>query len=39
MQALSRYAGLYAGIGGDPFPIPAVDLSQIDPQFLRRNVS
>jgi len=35
---LSRYAGLYAGVGGEPFPIPAVDLSQIDPQFLRRAV-
>jgi len=35
---LSRYAGVYAGISGDPFPIPAVDLSQIDSQFLRRAV-
>jgi lipoprotein-anchoring transpeptidase ErfK/SrfK len=37
--ALSRYAGLYGGISGEPFPIPAVDLSQIDSQFLRRTVS
>jgi lipoprotein-anchoring transpeptidase ErfK/SrfK len=36
---LSRYAGLYAGISGEPFPIPAVDLSQIGAQFLRRTVS
>jgi lipoprotein-anchoring transpeptidase ErfK/SrfK len=36
---LSRYASLYAGVSGEPFPIPAVDLSQIDPQFLRRTVS
>jgi lipoprotein-anchoring transpeptidase ErfK/SrfK len=36
---LSRYAGVYAGTSGEPFPIPAVDLSQIDPQFLRRTVS
>jgi lipoprotein-anchoring transpeptidase ErfK/SrfK len=35
---LGRYASLYAGVGGEPFPIPAVDLSQIDPQFLRRAV-
>jgi lipoprotein-anchoring transpeptidase ErfK/SrfK len=34
----SRYASLYAGIGGEPFPIPAVDLGRIDPQFLRRTV-
>src|SRR5436305_4742045 len=32
-------AGLYAGIGGEPFPIPAVDLSRIGPQFLRRTVA
>jgi lipoprotein-anchoring transpeptidase ErfK/SrfK len=36
---LSSYARLYAGVGGEPFPIPAVDLSRIDPQFLRRNVT
>jgi lipoprotein-anchoring transpeptidase ErfK/SrfK len=35
----SRYAALYAGVGGEAFPIPPVDLSQIDPQFLRRTVS
>ena len=39
-QALpGRYASLYAGVGGEPFPIPPVDLSRIDPQFLRRTVS
>ena len=37
--ASSRYAGLYAGMSGEPFPIPAVDLSQIDAQFLRHAVS
>jgi len=36
---LSSYARLYAGVGGEPFPIPAVDLSRIDPQFLRRTVA
>jgi lipoprotein-anchoring transpeptidase ErfK/SrfK len=35
----SRYAGLYARLGGETFPIPAVNLAQIDPQFLRRTVS
>ena len=34
-----RYASLYAPVGGEPFPVPAVDLSRIDPQFLRRTVS
>jgi lipoprotein-anchoring transpeptidase ErfK/SrfK len=34
-----RYASLYANLGGEPFPVPAVNLSQIDPQFLRRTVS
>jgi lipoprotein-anchoring transpeptidase ErfK/SrfK len=36
---LSRYAGLYAALGGEPFPIPAVNLAQIHPQFLRTMVS
>ena len=35
----SRYASLYAGVSSDAFPIPAVDLSRINPQFLRRTVS
>ena len=32
------YASLYAGIAGEPFPVPAVDLSQINPEFLRASV-
>jgi lipoprotein-anchoring transpeptidase ErfK/SrfK len=36
---LGSYIGLYAGVGGEPFPIPAVDLSRINPQFLRRTVA
>jgi lipoprotein-anchoring transpeptidase ErfK/SrfK len=36
---LGSYAGLYAGVGGEPFPIPAVDLSRIGSQFLRRTVA
>ena len=35
----SRYGGLYAGLGSEAFPIPAVDLTRIGPQFLRRTVS
>ena len=27
------------GLGSEPFPVPAVDLGRIDPQFLRRTVS
>ena len=36
---LGRYASLYAAVGGEPFPVPAVDLGRLDPQFLRRTVS
>jgi lipoprotein-anchoring transpeptidase ErfK/SrfK len=36
---ISRYAGVYARLGGEPFAVPAVELAQIDPQFLRRTVS
>ena len=36
---LSSSARLYAAVGGEPFPIADVDLSRIDPQFLRRTVS
>ena len=35
----SRYGGTYARLSGEPFPIPEVDLSEINPQFLRRTVS
>ena len=30
---------MYAAIDTEPFPVPAVDLSQVDPRFLRREVS
>ncbi|HET9903732.1 MAG TPA: L,D-transpeptidase [Xanthobacteraceae bacterium] len=33
-----RQPGLYAPLGGEPFPVPPVDLSQIEPRFLRRVV-
>ena len=32
------YASIYAAIDGEPFPVPAVDLSEIEPDFLRREV-
>ncbi|HEY6024852.1 MAG TPA: L,D-transpeptidase [Pseudolabrys sp.] len=33
-----RYASLYAPVKGEPFPIAAVSLSEIDPAYLRRSV-
>ncbi len=35
----SQYAALYARVDGEPFPIPAVSLSEIDPQYLRKTVA
>ncbi len=35
----NRYASLYAPMGGERFPIPAVNLSSINPQYLRQAVS
>ncbi|MFC7399674.1 L,D-transpeptidase [Chelatococcus sp. GCM10030263] len=32
------YERIYGAIDTEPFPVPAVDLEQIDPQFLRREV-
>lgn len=32
------YARMYAAISGERFPIPAVDLTRIDPKYLRRVV-
>lgn len=34
-----QYASMYAAIDTEPFPIPAIDLTQIDPKYLRRVVS
>jgi lipoprotein-anchoring transpeptidase ErfK/SrfK len=34
----SQYAALYAEVDGEPFPIPAVKLSDIDPEYLRKAV-
>jgi lipoprotein-anchoring transpeptidase ErfK/SrfK len=33
------YGGMYGPISTEPFPIPAVNLSQINPEFYRRRVS
>jgi lipoprotein-anchoring transpeptidase ErfK/SrfK len=33
-----QYAALYAAIDGEPFPIPAVRLTDVDPTFLRKSV-
>jgi lipoprotein-anchoring transpeptidase ErfK/SrfK len=38
--ALERqYVALYAPVRGEPFPVPAVRLSDIDPQYLRKAVN
>jgi lipoprotein-anchoring transpeptidase ErfK/SrfK len=33
-----QYAALYAPIQGEPYPLPAVRLSDIDPEYLRKSV-
>jgi lipoprotein-anchoring transpeptidase ErfK/SrfK len=35
----SRYVVMYSAIDTEPFPVPAVDLSRINPKFLRREVA
>src|SRR5262249_24810958 len=38
--ALARqYAALYAPVNGEPFAVPAVRLSDIDPEYLRKRVN
>jgi lipoprotein-anchoring transpeptidase ErfK/SrfK len=37
-RSLGQYGALYAAVGGEAFPIPAVRLSDIDPVFLRKAV-
>ena len=34
----SQYGALYAAVRGDRFPIPAVKLAEINPEYLRRVV-
>ncbi|ETR75700.1 hypothetical protein X566_23780 [Afipia sp. P52-10] len=33
------YTTMYAAITTEPFPVPAIDLSEVDPQYLRREVA
>src|SRR5262245_25855885 len=33
-----QYAALYAPVNGEPFPIPGIRLSDIDPAYLRKSV-
>ncbi|MEP9351399.1 hypothetical protein [Xanthobacter sp. KR7-225] len=33
------YTAMYGAADNESFPVPAVDLTQIDPEFLRREVS
>ncbi len=35
----ARYASMYGAIDTEPFPVPAVDLNQINPRFFRREVA
>jgi lipoprotein-anchoring transpeptidase ErfK/SrfK len=35
----ARYASMYGAINTEPFPVPAVDLSRINPKYYRREVS
>lgn len=37
-ELLRHYSAMYGEVLGEPFPIPAVDLTQIDPAFLRQEV-
>jgi lipoprotein-anchoring transpeptidase ErfK/SrfK len=34
-----RYRTMYGPVSGEPFPVPAAPLSEIDPVYLRRTVS
>jgi lipoprotein-anchoring transpeptidase ErfK/SrfK len=34
-----RYSAMYGAVAGEPFPVEAVDLSQVQPQFLRQEVA
>lgn len=33
------YRGMYAAIDTEPFPVPAIDLSEVRPEFLRREIA
>jgi len=38
-SAAGQYASLYAGVAGEPFPIPALRLADVDPAYLRKEVA
>ncbi len=38
-RADAQHLAMYAAIEGEPFPVPAVDLSKVDAKFLRSEVS
>jgi len=33
-----QYAALYAPVNGEPYPVPGIRLSDIDPEYLRKSV-
>jgi len=35
----SSYVSMYAAVDTEPFPLPAIDLSSVKPEFLRREVA
>ncbi|MCP4562450.1 MAG: L,D-transpeptidase [Bosea sp.] len=37
-MAEADYPSIYAAVDGEPFSVPAIDLSEIEPEFLRREV-
>lgn len=34
-----RYVSMYAAIDTEPYPVPAIDLTEVKPEFLRREVA
>lgn len=35
----SSYVSMYAAVDTEPFPVPAIDLTEVKPEFLRREVA
>jgi lipoprotein-anchoring transpeptidase ErfK/SrfK len=35
----SSYVSMYAAVDTEPFPVPAIDLTKVKPEFLRREVA
>jgi lipoprotein-anchoring transpeptidase ErfK/SrfK len=38
-RAEPQHGPMYGAVAGEPFPVPAINLSEINPAFLRRNVA